>query len=163
MNVTYVCPHCERTNRVDCTPEQTVLACEHCRQELRAPSEAFANGQLRRCLVCPSTDLFVRKDFPQRLGVTIVVLGLAASCIPWYYGRPVLTFAVLFATALCDLVLYLIMGSALTCYGCGAQYRGLDERDQHGGFDLATHERYRQRAARLAELQDRAKREQVAQ
>jgi hypothetical protein len=98
--------------------------------------------------------LFVRKDFPQRLGVTIVVLGLAASCIPWYYSRPLWTFAVLFATALCDLVLYFMMGNALTCYRCGAQYRGLDERDQHGCFDLSTHERYRQQAARLAETRD---------
>jgi hypothetical protein len=161
MNVTYACPRCEQSNRREWSPEQPTLACENCRQELQPPASAFEGGQLRRCLVCPSTDLFVRKDFPQRLGVTIVVLGLAASCIPWYYSRPLWTFAVLFATALCDLVLYFTMGNALTCYRCGTQYRGLDERDRHGGFDLTTHERYRQQAARLAETKDKAPRAPV--
>lgn len=163
MNVSFACPRCERSNHLAWEPGRPTLACEHCRQEVHPPAEAFQDGHLRRCLVCPSTELFVRKDFPQRLGVTIVVLGLAASCIPWYYSRPVWTFAVLFATAACDLVLYLLMGSALTCYRCGAQYRGLDERDQHAGFDLATHERYRQQAARLAEIQDRTQSERVTQ
>ncbi len=160
MNITYACPHCERTNHVAWSG-QPLLACEHCHQERRPPADAFVDGQLKRCLVCPSADLFVRKDFPQRLGVTIVVTGLAASCIPWYYARPVWTFAVLFATAGCDLLLYLWMRNALTCYRCGAQYRGLDERDQHDGFDLATHERYRQQAARLAELQNQTPRERI--
>jgi len=163
MNVTYACPHCERTNQLGWELDLPTLTCENCRQELHTPADSFERGHLRRCLVCPSTELFVRKDFPQRLGVTIVVLGLAASCIPWYYSLPLWTFAILFATALCDLVLYLMIGITLTCYRCGAQYRGVDETDQHGGFELATHERYRQQAARLAEIQDRTQRVRATQ
>ena len=41
------------------------------------------------------------------------------------------------------------MGESLTCYRCGAQYRGFEEIEIHGGFDLETHERYRQLAARM--------------
>ena len=41
------------------------------------------------------------------------------------------------------------MGESLTCYRCHAQYRGTHEIERHGGFDLETHERYRQMAARL--------------
>ncbi len=114
------------------------------------PADAFEGDQLRRCLVCPSTDLFVRKDFPQRLGVGIVVLGIAASSIAWGYSLPILTFAILSATALLDVVLYLLVPNALMCYRCGAQYRLAPGMDRHGAFNLETHERYRQQAARMA-------------
>jgi hypothetical protein len=116
------------------------------------PAAAIAGGQLERCLICPSRDIYLRKDFPQRLGVLIVVLGFVASSITWAYSRPIWTFAILFATALVDVVLYLVMPSALVCYHCGAQYRGLPGSDRYGGFDLETHERHRQQKIRAAEL-----------
>jgi hypothetical protein len=114
------------------------------------PEDAFAADQLCRCLVCPSTDLFIRKDFPQRVGVGIVAVGIVGSSIAWGYSLPILTFAILFATALVDVVLYLIVPDALMCYRCGAQYRMAAGMDRHGAFNLETHERYRQQAARMA-------------
>jgi hypothetical protein len=59
------------------------------------------------------------------------------------------TFGILFATALADLVLFAVVGSALMCYRCQAQYRGVEQMDVHGSFNLETHERYRQMAARM--------------
>ena len=91
----------------------------------------------------------MRKDFPQRLGVTIVIAGLVASCVAWYGHRVILTFVILLLSALVDLVLYWVMGSVLECYRCHAQYRGVNNLQQHGGFNLETHERYRQQAKRL--------------
>jgi hypothetical protein len=61
------------------------------------------------------------------------------------------TFAILFITAFVDLLLYIAMGESLTCYRCGAQYRGCDDIERHGAFDLQTHERYRQMAGRMRE------------
>ncbi len=55
----------------------------------------------------------MRKDFPQRLGVAIVVTGFIASSIAWSQYMTLLTFGILFATALIDVVLYLIVGEAL--------------------------------------------------
>jgi hypothetical protein len=121
---------------------------------LAVPEGAWHEGRLTRCLVCPSTDLFVRKDFPQRLGVTIVVLGFAVSCITWYLYWVMATFAVLFATALADLALYLIVADSLVCYRCGARYREVDESNQHARFNLETHERYRQQAARMERMKE---------
>ncbi len=91
----------------------------------------------------------MRKDFPQRLGVAVVVLGILASSIAWGYTWVIATFAILFATALVDVVLYLIVPDALMCYRCGAQYRLADGLARHGAFNLETHERYRQQAARM--------------
>jgi DNA-directed RNA polymerase subunit RPC12/RpoP len=151
MNVTYRCPSCEQTVRSAFTAESADLVCPACTHKLTIPSDAVSNERIDRCLVCPSTDLFARKDFPQKLGVGLVVFGFVASSIAWANYQVFWTFAILFATAVVDLVLYLVMGESLTCYRCHAQYRGSLEIERHGGFDLETHERYRQLAARLQE------------
>jgi len=153
MNVTHRCPACQHTVRSDFTAASTELVCPRCRQSIQLPDDAVTDDRIDRCLVCPSTDLFARKDFPQRLGVTLVVIGFVASSIAWYHYQVFWTFAILFLTALVDLVLYIVMGESLTCYRCDAQYRGTEEIERHGAFDLETHERYRQLAARV---QDRS-------
>ncbi|HEY2761947.1 MAG TPA: hypothetical protein VGI75_14420, partial [Pirellulales bacterium] len=63
------------------------------------------------------------------------------------------TFGILFATALVDVALYLIVPNALMCYRCGAMYRGAAEIDSHGSFNLETHERHRQQKIRLERAQ----------
>jgi uncharacterized protein YbaR (Trm112 family) len=150
MNVTFECPGCQQAARVGFNASSAELACPHCEQKIQVPADAVSGARLHRCLLCPSIDLFARKDFPQRLGVALVVLGFVASSIAWANYQVLLTFAILFFTALVDLVLYLVMGESLTCYRCHAQYRGTEEIEIHGGFNLETHERYRQLAARTS-------------
>jgi hypothetical protein len=153
MNVTYSCPACQETVRGSLARDVTQLVCPKCGQSVGIPTNAIKDGQIHRCLVCPSTELFARKDFPQRLGVALVVIGFVGSSIAWANYQVFWTFAILFATALVDLGLYLVMGESLTCYRCHAQYRGFQEIERHGGFDLETHERHRQLASRLKEQQ----------
>ena len=150
MNVTFSCPACGDSVALDLDPLPTEMACPACQARLAIPDGALAAGHVRRCVVCPSTELFVRKDFPQRLGVAIVVIGFAASCVSWAYYQVYLTFAILFATALIDVILYAVVGESLNCYRCNAEYRGVEHLHDHGTFELETHERYRQQAARLA-------------
>lgn len=150
MNVDFACQSCRRVVRTDVAPDDAEIECPQCHRSITIPARAYDDqGQLQRCLVCPSTDLFVRKDFPQRVGVTIVAVGIIGSCITWANSMLLATFAVLFATALFDVVLYLIVPDALTCYRCNANYRSSDT-GRHGPFDLETHERHRQQAARMA-------------
>jgi hypothetical protein len=115
------------------------------------PAGAVADDRVHRCVVCPSTDLYVRKNFSQRAGVTLVVIGMIVSSIFWYYRQIYLTYGSLFAMALLDVVLYFSLGNLLQCYRCQAQYRGMAELDDQQPFDLETHERHRQQAARLAD------------
>jgi hypothetical protein len=150
MRITYACPKCERTTAAEFDESSTNLICLHCGAERTIPAGAVSEG-VWRCLVCPSEELFLRKDFPQRLGVTIVAVGLAASCIPWYFHNWYGTFAILFATALIDVALYVTMGDMLQCYRCQAQYRGVPGLDRHDAFSLETHERHRQQQARLSQ------------
>lgn len=151
MNVEYVCPQCERLSRAEISPDATEFCCALCDRQMPIPPGALGAEKLRRCLVCPSTDLFVRKDFPQRLGVTVVAIGILASCVAWAYHQLIPTFVILFLTALIDVVLYLVVPNALMCYRCGAQYRGAPGLETHSPFNLETHERHRQQKARLAE------------
>jgi DNA-directed RNA polymerase subunit RPC12/RpoP len=149
MNVTYHCPTCNHRCRETITSATSALGCPACNQQIAVPNDAIEGGRITRCLVCPSRELYARKDFPQRLGVALVVFGFVASSIAWANYQVFWTFAILFATALIDLLLYVLMGESLTCYRCSAQYRGSEEIERHGGFDLETHERHRQMVARM--------------
>jgi DNA-directed RNA polymerase subunit RPC12/RpoP len=163
MRITYACPSCGSTVSLADAERMTTLVCPRCAAVVEVPPAAIAwagpggeptaegtgEPRLRRCLVCPCTELFTRKDFPQRLGVAIVVVGFVASCATWAARLLVPTFAILFATALIDVVLYLFMPECQTCYRCGARYRGVGGPVE--GFDLETHEKHRQQRIRLAE------------
>lgn len=148
MNVTYACRQCGRGVRQDVTG-MGPLVCPHCGDQIQPSPKATDGRHLTRCLVCPSTDLFVRKDFPQRLGVGLVALGIVGSSIAWAYSQIYWTYGILFATALADLLLYWIVPNSLICYRCHAEYRQLEGLESHAPFDLETHERYRQQAARM--------------
>ena len=151
MNVTYACPRCAATCRAEFATDTDELLCQQCQSRLAVSEDAIEGRQVRRCLACPSTDLYVRKDFPQRIGVGLVVLGIVGSSIAWYQANLFWTFGILFGTALVDVLLYALVGDALMCYRCDAIYRGVEQMDSHGQFDLETHEKYRQLTARMKE------------
>ena len=170
MRITYACPACHATTSIDGIENRDSLECSACQSVLPIPPDAFAvrDGgdtqppRLQRCLACPSLELFVRKNFPQRLGVAIVVAGLAASCVAWANRELMATFGILFSTALLDVVLFLFMPNCLSCYRCGARYSGNGVANHHGdpaagsnqfgAFDLETHEKHRQLVARTKQL-----------
>lgn len=170
MRITYACPACHATTSIDRIEDRDSLECSACKAVLPVPPDAFAKRdggetgppRLQRCLACPSLELFVRKNFPQRLGVAIVVAGLAASCVAWANRELMATFGILFGTALLDVVLFLFMPNCLSCYRCGARYSGDGVANQHGdpaagghqfgAFDLETHEKHRQLVARTKQL-----------
>ncbi len=149
MNITYACPTCHEGVRAEFDSKTCELSCPHCNGQIAVKSDAINENRIKRCLACPSTDLYVRKDFPQRIGVALVGIGIIGSSIAWYHTNLTWTFGILFATALADVLLYTLVGDALMCYRCDAQYRGVEEMDTHGQFDLETHEKHRQMAARI--------------
>jgi hypothetical protein len=90
--------------------------------------------------------MFVRKDFPQKLGLALVVIAaltflyFAASRQRSYLGVWVLVGA-----AIVDAVLYAIVPKMTVCYRCRAEFRGVPINPQHHGYELAIGEKYRQR------------------
>ncbi len=93
------------------------------------------------CAVCGSREFFVRKDFPRRLGLVIVlVFGIATI-----YYLPALgpiAWSILFGALMLDLIIYQFLGRVTTCYACRAEYRNCNLNPAHEGFDLATSEKY---------------------
>lgn len=149
--ITARCPHCEQTFAGELVAGRSLI-CTACSQVVTAAVPDWPAGASLHCLACPSHDLFTRKDFPQRLGALIVATGFLASTVAWYFHQIYWTYGILFGTALIDVVLYLVMGTVIECYRCHAEYRGFGERPDQGAFNLETHERYRQQAARRDEL-----------
>ena len=99
---------------------------------------------LKSCPKCGCADLFVRKDFPQKLGLAIVVgasltfLVLASRPRYFYVGALVLVVAVIV-----DAIIYLLVGKVTVCYRCRAEFRGAPINPAHEGFELAVAEKYR--------------------
>ena len=153
MEIRFACPECERTAHLPVDIEITELACPHCNLRWPVSGRIVRDNLVHRCLVCPSTELYLRKDFPQRLGLAIVMMGFAISCVTWYFRMVMATFSILFATALLDVLLYFVKQNVLTCYRCHAEYRGACEGD-HEAFRLEVHERFRQQKVRLKDQQD---------
>lgn len=128
----------DRTGRVE-------TLCPACGEAVVLDVDAAVMEQrvVRKCALCPGREFFIRKDFPQRLGMVAVVLaGLIASVFFYYENIPA-TFATLGALVLVDAVIYLLVGRVTVCYRCRAEYRGVAYNSDHQGFDLATSEKYK--------------------
>ncbi len=152
MNITFACPACEHASRIP-LERGTAVACPQCDWRQTTSSELSVEGCLDECLVCGCQELFIRKNFSQRIGVAIVIVAAGSSALAWAYYMWYTAYGILFAAALLDLYLYFTVGNLLQCYRCGTEYRGLPHLDDHEAFSLETHEKYRQQAIRLAESQ----------
>jgi hypothetical protein len=99
---------------------------------------------LTACPRCGCKDLFIRKDFPQKLGLLLVVLAglaflvLAANPHTFYAG-----VCVLAAATVADALLYLFVPKITVCYRCRAEFRGIPVNPDHEAFELAIGEKYR--------------------
>ena len=98
------------------------------------------------CPKCGCKDLFVRKDFPQKIGLSIVIvaavafLWLASSRQRFYLGA-----IVLLAAAVLDALLYWFVPKITVCYRCRAEFRDVPINPDHEGYELAVGEKYRRR------------------
>ena len=99
---------------------------------------------LKTCPECGCRDLFVRKDFPQKVGLAVVVVAalgfvvLSARRTTMYLG-----VLVLLAAFVVDAVLYLFVPKVTVCYRCRGEFRGVPVNPEHEGFELAVAEKYR--------------------
>ena len=99
---------------------------------------------LSTCPRCGCRELFIRKDFPQKVGIAIVIVAavafliLASSRQRFYLGA-----LVLLAAAGVDFVLYALVPKITVCYRCRAEFRDVPINPEHGGYELAVGEKYK--------------------
>ena len=100
---------------------------------------------LEVCPACGCRELFVRKDFPQKVGLLVVIvaavtfLALAADPHRFYVGAWVLAGAVVV-----DAALYLLVPRITVCYRCRSEFRDVAVNPRHEGYELSVGEKYRQ-------------------
>ena len=146
MQIRYHCPTDGCVAIVEYEPLETcgeTMECPRCHvhHPMRISDSIRRDQRVDRCVICGGSELFIRKDFPQRLGLAVVIVfGLAAV---YYFSVSVLiAWSILGAAALIDLVIYAFLGKVTTCYACRAEYRKCPLNPAHEGFDLATSEKY---------------------
>jgi len=88
-----------------------------------------------RCPACQGEQLYVQRDFNQRAGLAIVIVGGALAPFTPYYAS-------LFVAAAIDAVLYALLPEIAVCYRCHAHFRGFARNPKHEAFDLHLAEQY---------------------
>jgi len=158
LEVTFECPKCGQVSHHSPIETAAVVRCRGCGNEREVRSDSFGEEGLRKCPLSATEDLYVQKDFPQGLGLAIVIAGFAVSTVFWYYDRPVPALGVLLLSALADMALFHIVPDVTICYRCLSQYRGVGSNPEKRfkPFDLAIGERYRQERIRVEQLRAEA-------
>lgn len=87
------------------------------------------------CPACQGKSFYVQRDFNQKVGLGIVVIGgILAPFTPFYSS--------LIVAALVDAGLYLVLPEITICYRCLAHFRGFARNPKHEAFDLHIAEQY---------------------
>jgi hypothetical protein len=158
MELTFSCPSCGAVGRVSPLETTGRAICPSCGTSRPLHPEAVAHERLELCPWCRTSDLYIQKDFPQGLGLCIVVVGFAISTVFWYYEMPIPAYLVLVVSMLLDLVMYYQVRDVTICYRCLSQVRGAGSNPDHRfkPFELAIGERYRQERIRAQQLREQA-------
>ena len=134
LEIAYRCPRCAREATAGADGQGACGACGH--DERLDLSGVTGNPPIvERCAACGGNQLYVQRDFNQKVGVGIVVLGgLLAPFTPYY--------ASLVIAALVDAGLYMLLPEITVCYRCQAHFRGFRRNPSHHAFDLHVAEQY---------------------
>jgi hypothetical protein len=87
-----------------------------------------------RCPACDGAQLYVQRDFNQRAGLAVVVVGAVLAPFTHYLS--------LLAAAVIDAGLYMMLPEITVCYRCHAHFRRFQRNPAHEAFDLHTAEQY---------------------
>jgi hypothetical protein len=151
----FACPECDSPTRIalPASAEWTCPACAHVVQL----SDPDAGPGLERCALCGNLELYKKKDFPHRLGMTLLVLAFAAATVTYALYLWQATWAILIGTAAFDGLLYLFVKDVIVCYRCNAHFRGVPPGERFRPFELIVGERYRQERLRREQLQAKSR------
>jgi len=151
MQIVFQCPGCDTTNYRHVNAASHSLDCSDCDWTRIIPEADLKDETPQCCLACSNSDLWRQKDFPQGLGLLMVVAGATLSTIAWWKMEPAIAIGILLVFAAIDMLLYVVMPDVLVCYRCRSRHRKANIAEEHPRFNLELHERYRQEEIRLAE------------
>ena len=132
--IAFACPAC---GSEACAGLDGRARCARCGGETTLPVSASLRDErvVDTCPACQGKQLYVQRDFNQRAGLAIVVVGaLLAPFTPFYSS--------LLVAAAIDAALYALLPEITVCYRCQAHFRGFARNPAHQAFDLHTAEQY---------------------
>lgn len=136
LELTAPCPSCAKRTTLLLSADNE----PHC-QGCGKPLLPYLTDDLRdeifapQCPVCGAAHLYRQKDFNRRLGVTLVVVGIALAYFT--YGLSLL------AVTLIDWFLFRRVKEVGCCYRCGLQLRKSPLVAKLEPFSLQLHDYYR--------------------
>jgi hypothetical protein len=132
--IAFACPACGRETTCGAEGRGTCAAC--LRETTLDVSGLLGDPpHVEHCPACAGRQLYVQRDFNQKVGLGIVVAGaLLVPFTPFYSS--------LFAAAIVDAILYAMVPEITVCYRCHAHFRGFARNPGHQPFDLHLAEQY---------------------
>ena len=111
--------------------------CRHCAAPVRleVPAALRATRIIEACPACGNGLLYVQRDFNQKVGLGVVILGAVLAPFTPFYSS-------LFVAAAVDAGLYALLPDVTVCYRCHAHMRGFARNPAHHAFDLHLAEQY---------------------
>ena len=112
-------------------------ACRRCgaTPRIEVPDALRASRVVQSCPACGNALLYVQRDFNQKVGLGVVIVGAVLAPFTPFYSS-------LFVAAAIDAVLYTLLPEVTVCYRCRAHMRGFTRNPRHQAFDLHLAEQY---------------------
>jgi hypothetical protein len=132
--IAFACPGCGRETTCGLDGRG---ACGACGRETALDVAGIAGEppHVGHCPACGGRQLYVQRDFNQKVGLGIVVVGAALVPFTPFYSS-------LFAAAIVDAILYALVPEITVCYRCHAHFRRFARNPAHQPFDLHLAEQY---------------------
>lgn len=132
MEIQAHCPHCKTLQSLAWGPGQPLPQCPGCNTPwLDHLTEKLTD----QCPMCGAAHLYRLRDFNRKLGVALVVIGVALAFFT--YGLSLLVVTVL------DWLLYKRVKEVASCYRCGVVFRDHPRITEIEPFNLELLDYYR--------------------
>jgi hypothetical protein len=111
--------------------------CRSCLASVKidVPETLRAKRIVEDCPACGNGLLYVQRDFNQKVGLGVVILGAVLAPFTPFYSS-------LFVAGAVDAGLYALLADVTVCYRCHAHMRGFAKNPAHHAFDLHLAEQY---------------------
>jgi hypothetical protein len=139
MDILARCPQCDAGLPVNAADAPGAIKCGRCGRDitLSMSQSLRADQGVDRCPVCDGPDFYARKDFDPKIGLTVVIIGIAISAGFYWLKRDLIAYSILAGATLIDLIVYQRLTDVSVCYRCHTEFRGAYPRTAPA-FDLHT-------------------------
>lgn len=130
MRIRVKCPECGWKQRLTPTGSPTGTTCPRCSHvtPLAWSGAVAEDREVDSCPVCEGGDFFIHKDLNRNVGLAMVVVVALISFVLLYLELDWWAYAILFAFAFIDLMIYQMLTFVTVCYRCHTEFRGAYER-----------------------------------